>query len=142
MLTFLRFNLDAPLPPPLKLAHPKIQFIQVCCPEKKGKIRVSNKTRELVCNRPSSDSKHANNVRTHTSHERGRLYISLGLPDFAIDLVLSPSPLVGTLHFHPQSQRRHGIAVHIEPILEPDSALVRLYTATHLFAHIDQLQDD
>src|ERR1035438_5676010 len=109
--------------------------------ESAGKIRVSGETGELVRNRASSHSKHLNNVRTDSSHESSRLHISLGLPDSTVDLMYSPSPLVSALLFHPQNQRRHGIAVQIESILKPNPALVRLYPNTHFFGQIDQFQD-
>lgn len=131
VLTFLRFNLKAPLPATLKLSHPEIQFIQVRSPETKGKIRESGGTGELVRNRSSSHSKQLNNVRTDSSHKSGRLHISLSLPDPTVDLIYSPSPLVSTLLFHPQNQRRHGIAVQIESILEPNPALVSLCPITY-----------
>jgi hypothetical protein len=63
------------------------------------------------------------------------------LPDPTVDLIYSPSPLVSTLLFHPQNQRRHGIAVQIESILEPNPALVCPYPNTHFFGQIDQFQD-
>src|ERR1035438_6672131 len=78
-------------------------------------------------------------MRTDTSHKSGRLGVSLGLPDLAIDLIHSPSPLVGTLHLHLQNQRGH--AVQIEPILEPNAALVCFYSSTHLLGQFDLFQD-